>query len=77
MRGIGPPVASLIRGWTILLLAFFSLSVTINRSPSSIREIRVQPSAAALRLARLKRQWQRYVIGYGEQWRLRQQSKGG
>jgi len=53
--GIGPPVALLTRGRTRLALVCFCFSVKIDRSPSSIRDVRVRPSAAALRLARLRR----------------------
>jgi len=53
--GIGPPVALLTRGRTRLSRARFLFSVTTNRRPSSIKEVRVRPSVAALRLAQLRR----------------------
>ena len=53
--GIGPPVALLTRGRTRLSRARFLFSVTTNRRPSSIKEVSVRPSAAALRLAQLRR----------------------
>jgi hypothetical protein len=53
--GIGPPVALLIGGRTRLPFAAFLSPATINRSPSSMRDVSVRPSAAALRLARSSR----------------------
>ena len=55
MPGIGPPVALLMRGNTRFFFVAFPVSDIINRRPSSIRDVRVRPSAAALRLARLSR----------------------
>src|SRR5712691_213400 len=53
--GISPPAALLTRGRTRFFLAAFLGSVTTIRNPSSIRDVSVRPSAAALRLARLSR----------------------
>ena len=44
-----------VGGSTRLLFAAFLSPATINRSPSSMREVSVRPSAAALRLARSSR----------------------
>ena len=42
------------RQHTFLLRSFLAVSATTSRSPSSIRDVRVRPSAAALRLATLE-----------------------
>src|SRR5205085_8536304 len=52
MPGNGPPTAELVRGITRLFSGWRAASLTTSRSPSSISDVSVRPSAAALRLAR-------------------------
>src|SRR5262249_43227801 len=60
--GIGPPVALLMRGRVRFAFAACRSSATIIRRPSSISEVRVRPSAAALRLARLSNSSGRRIV---------------
>src|SRR5215216_918390 len=60
--GIGPPLALLTRGRVRFVFAIFRLPATTIRSPSSIRDVNVRPSAAALRLARLSRSSGRRMV---------------
>jgi hypothetical protein len=50
--GIGPPAALLTRGTTRFGFVTLRFSAITNRSPSAINDVRVRPSAAALRFAR-------------------------
>src|SRR5712691_9739 len=60
--GIGPPVALLTGSGPPFFFKPFLGSATTIRSPSSIRDVRVRPSAAALRLARVSRSWGRRTV---------------
>src|ERR1700730_1831616 len=51
---IGPPVALLTGGITRFIFSDFLLLFTRSLRPSSISDVSVRPSAAALRLARIK-----------------------
>jgi len=53
--GIGPPVALLTRDMRRFGFVTFRFSAMTNRRPSAINDVRVRPSAAALRFARLRR----------------------